>query len=42
MTDKMLAILQEVAEACEVAVIIGDYKKANGYLDILEAAKKIK
>jgi len=36
-TNKMLEILDEVAKA--VAIAIGDYKKANEFLDILEAAK---
>lgn len=35
----MLEILEEVVEAVEVAVAIGDYKKANEFMDILEAAK---
>ena len=38
-TKKMLGILEEVAEAVQVAVINGDYKKANEFLNILEAAK---
>lgn len=42
MTSKMLAILQDVAKAVQVSIAIGDYKKANDFLDILDAAKGIK
>ena len=41
-TEKMLEILEEVVEAVQVSVAIGDYKKANEFLDILEAAKGLK
>ena len=41
-TEKMLKILEEVAEAVQVSIILGDYKKANEFRGILEAAKGLK
>jgi len=41
-TKKMLGILEDVVEGVRVAIISGDYKKANEFLDILEAAKGLR